>query len=594
MKKIQYFIVFIIFLIIIFNSQNIYAAEGDVYDVILFWGQSNMVGSAGYKTGEDKKDTRVDEDKNFSKYSGIKQEIIDSYESYKYTRVDLDTATAYEFMYDSNKFRRLNSNITRLGEFLKYEKDTGNLILTDSSTYSLQKSYGTNMIPQFCKTYYENTGRKVAAVLCANGGEKISNFLPLTDSEYGDTKNQYIYEATVKKYNAAVKYLEDNNFEIGCKLYVVFQGESDVSGKTGTDKYKKRFLKVHNNIKNDLGITKGAIVQTSYTIGKEGYYEDVEKIHKAQEELINENADIICGSTYSYDRYIPDKDTYEKEDYINNIFTDKNGEKLDFDTAKKYAEYSVCAPTNNAIHFTSAALAQIGDDVANSFSRVTKIEIKTKPKKLKYILGYEELDLEGGTITVTFESGATRQISMTEAEVKVSGFSNEIVGNKSITVEYKGIKTKFSVTIEEVKLSDLTIEEIPNNIEYVEGQKFDKTGMKVIAHYNNKTTKELLTEYTINPERVLTIEDSKVTMSYTENGITKTVEQTINVIKKGDVNKDNTVDFTDILAINKHRLGKALLTGACLEASDVNDDGNIDFMDILQINKFRLGKIYSL
>ena len=204
------------------------------------------------------------------------------------------------------------------------------------------------------------------------------------------------------------------------------------------------------------------------------------------------------------------------------------------------------------------------------------------------------MDLEGGTITVTFESGATRQISMTEAEVKVSGFSNEIVGNKSITVEYKGMKTKFSVTIEEVKLSDLTIEEIPNNIEYVEGQKFDKTGMKVIAHYNNKTTKELLTEYTINPERVLTIEDSKVTMSYTENGITKTVEQTINVIKKGDVNKDNTVDFTDILAINKHRLGKALLTGACLEASDVNDDGNIDFMDILQINKFRLGKIYSL
>ena len=60
------------------------------------------------------------------------------------------------------------------------------------------------------------------------------------------------------------------------------------------------------------------------------------------------------------------------------------------------------------------------------------------------------------------------------------------------------------------------------------------------------------------------------------------------------MNSDNVVDFMDILAINKHRLGKALLTGECLEISDVNDDGNVDFMDILQINKYRLGKIDSL
>lgn len=54
------------------------------------------------------------------------------------------------------------------------------------------------------------------------------------------------------------------------------------------------------------------------------------------------------------------------------------------------------------------------------------------------------------------------------------------------------------------------------------------------------------------------------------------------------------MDFKDILAINKHRLNKAQLTGERLEAADVNKDGKVDFMDILKINKYRLGKISSL
>ena len=62
----------------------------------------------------------------------------------------------------------------------------------------------------------------------------------------------------------------------------------------------------------------------------------------------------------------------------------------------------------------------------------------------------------------------------------------------------------------------------------------------------------------------------------------------------GDANGDNEINFMDILAINKHRLGKTQLTGIQLEVSDVTGDGNIDFMDILQINKYRLGKTDSL
>ena len=63
---------------------------------------------------------------------------------------------------------------------------------------------------------------------------------------------------------------------------------------------------------------------------------------------------------------------------------------------------------------------------------------------------------------------------------------------------------------------------------------------------------------------------------------------------KGDANGDGKVDFKDMLAINKHRLGKVKLTGVNLEAADVNGDGIADFKDMLKINKYRLGKIDSL
>ena len=63
---------------------------------------------------------------------------------------------------------------------------------------------------------------------------------------------------------------------------------------------------------------------------------------------------------------------------------------------------------------------------------------------------------------------------------------------------------------------------------------------------------------------------------------------------KGDANGDGKVDFLDILAINKHRLGKTQLKGIYLEAADVTGDNKADFTDILKINKYRLGKISSL
>ena len=48
--------------------------------------------------------------------------------------------------------------------------------------------------------------------------------------------------------------------------------------------------------------------------------------------------------------------------------------------------------------------------------------------------------------------------------------------------------------------------------------------MVVKAIFDNGTQQEI-TDYTISPEGALQAGDIKVTISYTENGVTKTVEQ---------------------------------------------------------------------
>lgn len=73
--------------------------------------------------------------------------------------------------------------------------------------------------------------------------------------------------------------------------------------------------------------------------------------------------------------------------------------------------------------------------------------------------------------------------------------------------------------------------------------------------------------------------------------ITKgTEKKTYTVVVTGDTNGDGEANMSDILQINKHRLGKVLLTGANLKAGNVNGDEKVDISDILKINKYRLGK----
>lgn len=66
------------------------------------------------------------------------------------------------------------------------------------------------------------------------------------------------------------------------------------------------------------------------------------------------------------------------------------------------------------------------------------------------------------------------------------------------------------------------------------------------------------------------------------------------LVVAGDATGDGTVDFKDIVAINRHRLKQKLLEGAYLIAGEVTGDEVVDFKDIVKINRFRLNRITQL
>lgn len=326
---------------------DLYAIWAEDIDLVLFFGQSNMVGYTGmYKYEQETKDTR-----DISKY--IDSDIIKEYKTFNYVSVQVPENVAFDYKINSKNegtLEMITSKTKTLGEKSIYINNKLRYSKKGDKYYSLLPSYGTNMIPQFAKTYYEETGNKMVSVMASNGGEPIRNFFPSTDSEYND--EQHIYEAAKEKYLSAIEYLENNGYRVVNRFYVMYQGCSDATEELSKDNlYYDSYMKVHNYLKKDLGLSFGVIVETSWKINEKNDVDNyVKKIHEEQEKLIKNNKDIILGSNLGYVAY--DKE-YKELFALEEVPVD---DKV----------------VNNSIHLTAASLSQVGKDSAKNAAKYLK------------------------------------------------------------------------------------------------------------------------------------------------------------------------------------------------------------------------------
>lgn len=96
-------------------------------------------------------------------------------------------------------------------------------------------------------------------------------------------------------------------------------------------------------------------------------------------------------------------------------------------------------------------------------------------------------------------------------------------------------------------LESIEIVSPPKQIEYVSGQTFVSAGMEVVANYSNGDSVPI-TNYTFSPNDALSTSDVFIVVSYTEGGVTKTVQQPITVVEPLPTLNDNSWEVISIVS----------------------------------------------
>ena len=110
--------------------------------------------------------------------------------------------------------------------------------------------------------------------------------------------------------------------------------------------------------------------------------------------------------------------------------------------------------------------------------------------------------------------------------------------NRTVTISYTEdgatVTTAVNITVEPPLLRSIAVTTQPAKTVYAIGETFDPAGMVVTATYSDGSA-AAVTDYTTAPTAALTVSDTAITISYTENAVTKTA--TVNItVKAGKVN----------------------------------------------------------
>jgi hypothetical protein len=161
--------------------------------------------------------------------------------------------------------------------------------------------------------------------------------------------------------------------------------------------------------------------------------------------------------------------------------------------------------------------------------KLVSIAITTPPAKTTYVSG-ETFNPAGMIVTATYSNGAT---------LKATGYSFSpdtalTDGTTSVTIEYtEGGVTKTAeqaITVVH-RLTKIEITAQPTKKVYEYGDSFQSTGMVVKATYSDGATANV-TGYSCSPTLLSTVGTQTITVSYTENGVTKTATTSVTVNRK--------------------------------------------------------------
>lgn len=167
----------------------------------------------------------------------------------------------------------------------------------------------------------------------------------------------------------------------------------------------------------------------------------------------------------------------------------------------------------------------------------TGIEVTTAPTKTSYKAG-EKINLSGMVVKANFSDGSSQDIT---SQCTFSPSAGTTVYEDTTKINVTWIWDKMNITYQTSQtitvtrvLSSIAIITQPTKRNYTTGETLNLTGMVVKATFNSGNS-AVVTSYTTSPANGSTLNTTgtiTVTVSYSENGVTRTASTTVTVSVK--------------------------------------------------------------
>ena len=161
-----------------------------------------------------------------------------------------------------------------------------------------------------------------------------------------------------------------------------------------------------------------------------------------------------------------------------------------------------------------------------------KIEVTTNPTKTSYLAG-DSFNSAGMVVTASYGTG---QAVLATAEVSGYSVSPSVLtdGTTSVTITYseggETCTTTLPVTVTH-RLTAIAVTTNPTKTTYEYGDTLSTSGMVVTASYSDSRS-AAISSYSCSPTTLSTVGNQRVTVSYTENGVTQTTTFNVTVNRK--------------------------------------------------------------
>lgn len=148
------------------------------------------------------------------------------------------------------------------------------------------------------------------------------------------------------------------------------------------------------------------------------------------------------------------------------------------------------------------------------------ISIKTKPTKTSYYVG-DALNTSGLVLLAKYSNGSTEEVT--------SGFTCSpttlaTAGTQTVTVKYYGKSASFTVTVQEVELTSISVKTKPNKTSYYVLETLDTTGLTLTANYNNGFSETVTSGFTCDTDLLPFVGTTTVKVTYEGKSTTFTVK----------------------------------------------------------------------